>query len=136
MRGRSDASNSQANVPVEQNAQKNHGDEYTELLINGDNDDHEMDTNRKRGRDEEIIIGTERDVRARLDKSGRATTRIKKSKKSIGYQGNGEERMPQKGEEILVRKENSQEWEKMIIKGRGGKVGKGNAKNTMYFNLR
>ena len=45
--------------------------------------------------------------------------------------------MPQKGERILVKNTTKEDWEEMIVKGRGGKAGKGNkSKNLMYFNLR
>ena len=46
--------------------------------------------------------------------------------------GDNADKPPKKGDRILVRKDN--DWEAMIVKGRGGKASKG--KNAMYFNLR
>ena len=59
-------------------------------------------------------------------------------RKSVnGYVGKVIEKMPKKGDTILVSKENEDLWEEMIIKRRGSKAGtKGEVTPPMYFNLR
>ena len=84
------------------------------------------------------MVGDEREVRARLDRNGEASiVREKSSRRIPGYLGTEQPRMPKRGEKILIRQEDGNNWEEMIVKGRGGKVGaKGKVKNPMYFNLR